>query len=143
MPLICRIDPTQQLVFTEAWGSVTDDDVSGHLHQLLDSSVFVPEMNQLVLNRGPVDYRLSADTVRRVARGNAFGEGSRRAIVTDSPIGYGIARMYELMVNSGYDNQVQVFRTEAPALSWLGLLRDGKVYTSSVSPHTQQQSVVA
>ena len=138
MPLICRIDPTQGLVVTEVWGRVTDDDVCGHLHQLLHSQQFAPEMDQLVLNRGRVDYQVTAEAVRRVARGNAFGEGSRRAIVTNSPIGYGIARMYALMVNSGYDNQVQVFRAEAPALNWLGLSRDGNVHKSSPATLSQQ-----
>ncbi len=56
----------------------------------------------------------------RIAVHYIFSEKSRRAIVAETDIKFGMARMYE-MYGEADPTQIEVFRDMAEARRWLGL----------------------
>jgi hypothetical protein len=61
--------------------------------------------------------------VRCLVVGNAFGAGSRRACVVDSPLAYGLLRMFQAFDHDNPD-VVEIFEDIRKANEWLGLAAD-------------------
>ncbi len=120
MPINYRVDVSIGIVFTNAEGTLTDEDLFEHSSKLRHDPDFRPGLSQLFDATKVGKFRVSSDCVRKLAMRNCFAYGSRRACVVNAPIGYGLARMYQILTSHTLD-EFSVFRNMDEAISWLGL----------------------
>jgi hypothetical protein len=120
MPLEYRIEIALRTLFTTAFGALTDEDVHRHVEDLRNEPDFRPDFNQLFDGRDVTRLELSGACVREIATARMFGEGSLRAIVVGMDLGFGMARMFELLRDDAPE-QIRVFRNIDDARAWLGL----------------------
>jgi hypothetical protein len=127
MPVGHFVDPALRLVFTKCSGDVSRDDVVTSLNVLKHHPDFEADFRQLVdltqvskLNLGFSDM----DVIHRVH--DPFSNKGKRAVVAPgSGAIFGLARMYQLMVD--HEN-FEVFQFARDAVVWLG--RDLSVLTA-------------
>ncbi len=124
MPAAYCIDPDRRIVFSRAWGVLTDDDLMDHQFRLRSDPAFRPDFNQLFDFLGVTDAQITPEGVRQLARRNAFGHQARRAFVVLSPLMYGMMRMFEILTSDDPDElRVQVNNIQS-AYAWLGIPDD-------------------
>lgn len=122
MPGSYRIDVTGGVVYSRAWGALTDAEVAAHGQALLADPRFDPGFRQIVDFLELTDIRLSGAGVREIARHNPFRQDARRAFVVASDEAFGLTRMFWMFTNSSAD-AFQIFRALEPAFEWIGLER--------------------
>ena len=120
MPASYRIDKSLGLVFTTAQGVLTGQDILTHRQRLREDPDFDPGYNQLIDLRDVFEFPVSGAEMPRIVDHHLFNEKSRRAIVAEKDIYFGMARMYE-MYGEADPSQIRVFRDMAEARRWLGL----------------------
>jgi len=120
MPAHYKIDKARLLVLSIGTGVLTDDDLRAHMIRLTDDYEFDPSFRQLFDLRGVTEMEVTGAGVRELARMNPWKEGAQRAVVTNSEIAFGMARMFEMLTYSKPD-EIRVFREMSEALAWLGL----------------------
>ena len=118
MPIDTDIDPGLGLVITVARGLVTGPDVAEHQEALRSRPDFDPDFNHLFDMTGVTELAVQPDQIKTVASVAVFSETSRKAVVADRDVLFGLSRMYE-----GFrgvpDDVLQVFRDRESALAWL------------------------
>lgn len=119
MPLTFEIDRARRIVRTVASGLVTYDDLARHLaDEERDDAVGLAE---LIDGRGATTD-ITSDQVRAlVAWTDALvrkGRFGALALVTDSDLAFGMARMYQILAEP-LPAQIGVFRTLGAAEAWL------------------------
>ena len=119
MPGAYIVDPARSLVLTRAWGILTGADMLNHARRLSADPRFQPQFSQLLDFRDITELPITAVEVREVAALNPFGPGARRAIVVASDVAFGMARMYQILVEQS-PQEFEVFRDIDEALRWLG-----------------------
>jgi hypothetical protein len=127
VPASYRIDKARGIVLTRYEGRLSDHDVLGLQRRLAADPEFVPALRQLIDMREIEELEITSEGIQRLAQGNPFGTGSRRAGVASKDDVYGVARMFEMMRQEKGD-ELRIFRSLDDALDWLGLERS---YTSS------------
>ena len=114
-----EIDVPKRIVWTTLYGVLTPSDLHEHADKLRADPLFDPSFRQVI--QVPNVDRLEGITIealRLFARVNPFGPGSRRAIVAERDVQYGVSRTYQVFAERpGMD--VRVFRDVAEALRWL------------------------
>ncbi len=120
MPVTYRIDVAAGIVYSEAHGRVTDDDLVDHQSRLQSDPDFRPDLRQLFDFRGVEAVEVTTHGIRRLAERQRFGPGSKRAFVTSREVVYGLARMYQAMTDPA-PGLVEIFRDDMDqARKWLG-----------------------
>ena len=119
MPAFHKIDVKHKLVMTTTAGVFNLADGLAHQDQILKDPDFDPNYSQLVnfTNASKVD--LSADDVRRLAERRVFWQCARRAILVADDLGFGFARMFEMLREDAGDNNIRVFRSLDDAIEWI------------------------
>ena len=121
MPVHYELDSERRLVITRAEGTVAAEDFR-ELRRTLAVDPRAAGMNHLVDLRSVSQFDLPGFEVQELARSPAtddvFGPGPLIAIVTDSEVGFGLARTYELTVGPG-GGRVEVFGDLEQAEAWL------------------------
>ncbi len=120
MPASYRIDKSLGLVFTTAQGVLTGQDILTHRQRLREDPDFDPSYNQLIDLRDVIEFAASTTEMRKISTYHISTEKSRRAIVAEKDIYFGMARMYE-MYGEADPSQIKVFRGMAEARRWLRL----------------------
>ena len=120
MSVSYRIDKSLRLVLTTAQGVLTGQDIRTHRQSLRGDQNFDPSYNQIIDLRDVVEFAVAATEMPGIAAGSIFNEKSRRAIVAEKDVNFGMARMYE-KYGEADPSQVMVFRDMAEARRWLGL----------------------
>ena len=120
MGMSYRIDAARKLVITRVWGTFTNDDLRDGMSHLIADPAFEPHYRSFVDMRDVTAITAEAAVVAEVARTPLFAEGVRRAIVAESDLAFGIARMYAAHAERP-GTTIQVFRDLQKAESWLGL----------------------
>ena len=118
MPASYTIDAARQLVISRGVGELTEADLLAHQRQLQHDPAFVPTFRQLWDLTGVTGGQITAAGVRTLAAVTVFQPGTRRAIVVQGLLAYGLARMFQLW-RSVQGERIAVFRELAPALAWL------------------------
>lgn len=108
------------MVFSQATGALTDDDLFEHQRTLRADEAFDPGYHQLWDLRGVTEMRVSASTVRTLAEARSFRPGVRRAIVAGDDVGYGLSRMFQTLHEQS-EEDVRIFRELTEARRWLDL----------------------
>ena len=122
MPITYEIDDRNGWVKMVGSGVITDEEVLTYRQALLADPRFRPSMKLLSDMRGIERVQVTAGGIRRLVHeesSHAHELAARRlAIVTDSPVAYGMARMYQMLAeNAG--GAIQVFRRIEDATAWL------------------------
>lgn len=120
MPATYTIDAKQGLVFTKGSGTLSDEDLLENLGRLVADSEFQSEFKQIADLRDVTALHLSTDGLKELAKKAPFGGGSRRAIVVNSPLAQGMARIYQSLLEDD-SVEVKVFKDYGQACGWLGI----------------------
>jgi hypothetical protein len=127
MPCRYLIDKERRLVVTTAWDRVTFAEVKAHQDQLNADPAFNRDFDQLIDATAATHIDASSEEIRLVAARSIFSPASRRAIVANQPLIFGIGRMLQAHFNmSAGTEQVNVFYDLEEARQWLGEPRDGE-----------------
>lgn len=121
MPVSYSIDMRHPVVYTVFSGDVSDADFVEHLRLLHADARFNPSMAELVDLREVTEVSLSPEMISSSARWALHSPFARRAVVAPSHFLFGLSRMYESYRGELGESEFKVFRTLAPALTWLGL----------------------
>ncbi len=118
MAITYRIDKTAKLIRARVFGEISFDDFRTTLREMLEDPDFDPSFGRLWDIR-EARLILSGDDVRGLAQVvRKFVGGRRSAVVAQSDLAYGLARMYSALVEeAGID--VQAFRDMDEAMTWL------------------------
>lgn len=117
MPADNRIDRPERVVYSRAWGVLTDQELTANRAALFGDPAFEPDMAQLFDFTDVTEDRVTSGTLLHLALMSRFTSTARRAIVVSTDVGYGMARMYSML--SGREDVIHVFRDRASALRWL------------------------
>jgi hypothetical protein len=120
MPADYTVDKEQGVVFTCAWGKLTDEDALAHQQRLRADPAFKSWYRQLADFSAVEQFELTPKGIRLLASGDPWGPGARRAVVSPTDIAFGMMRMFQILLGEGTQDTA-VFRTRPEALSWLGL----------------------
>lgn len=118
MPVLHRVIPDQQLVYTWSTGIVGDRDLALARLALQHDPAFDPTFDQLVECRNDTVSAVTSSAVMQAVEETIFAPQSRRAFAAESDVSFGMARMFASL--SPVSAQVRAFRGVAPALEWLG-----------------------
>jgi hypothetical protein len=114
-----EIDPARRLVHVRVVGMLCDQDLLDGDAELRGDPDFDPAYRQLVDLREADGTAVTSEGVRELARKpSLFLPGAKRAIVVASDLGYGMARMFELM-RSNRSGEIRVFESFDDALRWI------------------------
>ncbi len=126
MPIQHRIDHERRIVFATGHGEMTDEDLFRYQREVwsdpalagYDEVVDMSDVTSIPVASG----RRAPELAEFAARMDAPGTSARLAIVAPSDFVYGMARMYATYrgMQSGGTKQVEVFRSMAEAMAWLG-----------------------
>jgi len=119
MPSSYVIDKERKLVITTAWGDCNTDDVLEFRKQVLKDRDFDPSFSQLADLTGVTRVDVSPDEVRMLAAKSPFSPQSRRALVAENQMVFGISKMFGILRNLRGEKLIRVFRTRSEALDWL------------------------
>jgi len=119
MPSSYVIDKERKLVITTAWGDCNADDVLEFRKQVLKDRDFDPSFSQLADFTGVTKVDVSPDEVRMLATKSPFSTQSRRALVADNQVIFGLSKMFGILRNLRGEKLIRVFRTRNEALDWL------------------------
>ena len=119
MPSSYVIDKERKLVITTAWGDCSADDVLEFRKQVLKDRDFDPSFSQLADFTGVTKVDVSPDEVRMLATKSPFSTQSRRALVADNQVIFGLSKMFGILRNLRGEKLIRVFRTRNEALDWL------------------------
>ena len=110
-------------VFVQTQGEASDRDFDDLLTMLVNSPKWVVGTRQLVDHRELIMKNLSSDSMQRIMdivkkHSKKLGNG-RCAFVVKDALGFGIARMYELIGGERIHIEVGVFYSLNEAVEWL------------------------
>lgn len=119
MPAFYKIDTQRKLVMTTGSGVLTLADSLAHQDRLRNDVEFSPEFSQLMDLTHVAEVALSADDISTLAKTAIFSPDSRRAILVDSDLKYGLARMFETFRDMRGEKGIRIFRNLDDALAWV------------------------
>jgi len=117
MPADNRIDLSTRVVYSRAWGIVTNEDLADNRVALSRDPAFAPDLAQLYDCTGVTEVKVTSEALLRLALTSPFAPTARRAIAVSSEVAFGLARMYAQL--SGREEVIQVFRDRPSAVQWL------------------------
>ncbi len=119
MPGFYKIDKDRRIVLSSASDVLRIEDILGHQERLLNDHDFDPSYSQLLDFSQCIRFDLTPDDVRLAARKSIFSPHSRRALVVNNDVQYGLARMFEIHRDLAGEVGIRVFRTIDEALAWV------------------------
>lgn len=119
MPASYLIDP-RGVVFSRAWGVLTDEDLLAHGKVLRADARLTPRLRQIADFSGVTKLGVTSEGVRRATRNNPFGPDARRAFVAPLDETVGMIRMFGIYIDADA-SQFRIFRKLGPAMEWIGL----------------------
>ena len=120
MPGSYLIDETQQIVFSRAWGEVTNLDLVDHARTLRADPRFGPYFRQIVDFSDVTHVHVTSEGVRLLVHINPFERAARRAFVVASDVAFGMARMYQITLDPEPES-LHICRNLGEGFVWLGL----------------------
>ncbi len=123
MPATYQLDVAHRLVWSRAWGTITNDELAAHSKHLRANPRFAPDFRQLQDLTEIREFKVTSAGLQNLARLNPFGKGARRAVLVASNLAFGLARMHEMLRGNSAD-ELRVFRQRALAMEWLELPAD-------------------
>ena len=118
-----NFDHMPDYVLIQTQGEASDHDFDDLLTELIDSTKWVVGTRQLVDHRELIMKNLTSNSMQRIRdivkkHSKKLGNG-RCAFVVKDALGFGIARMYELIGGESIHIEVGVFYSLNEAVEWL------------------------
>ena len=118
-----NFDHMPEYVLIQTQGEASDHDFDDLLKELVDSPRWVVGTCQLVDHRELIMKNLTPKSMQRIKEivekhSKKLGNG-RCAFVVKDALGFGVARMYELIGGEGIHVEVRVFYSLNEAAEWL------------------------
>ena len=118
-----NFDYMPDYVLIQTQGEASDHDFDDLLTELIDSTKWVVGTRQLVDHRELIMKNLTSNSMQRIRdivkkHSKKLGNG-RCAFVVKDALGFGIARMYELIGGESIHIEVGVFYSLNEAVEWL------------------------
>jgi len=120
VPTSYRIDSQRRTIFSTAKGVLQDDDLRSHQSEVLADVEFDRGFDQLWDFREVERVEVSTAMLGALASARSYEAGVKRAMVAPSDLGFGMARMFQ-MLHDHAPEEIQVFRSMEEAEAWLGL----------------------
>ena len=120
MPVSYQIDRERRIVYTKAFGVLTNSDILDFQKRLREDPEFEPDFRQFADCRAIDEMGVTREGVEEASSRSPFSHGSRRALVVSSDVAFGMARMLENLRHDAGD-EIRVFREAEEARRWLGL----------------------
>lgn len=115
-----RIDPDRRLVVVTYIGAVTLDDIRTSQQMARADPAFDPGFAVLMDGLHADFSALSAEDLAKIARTTPSVRGGRRAIVVNTQLNYGLARMFSSISEAqGHGFPFALFDNLEDALRWL------------------------
>ena len=125
MPISYTIDRSRRLIRTRCYGLVTLAEVLDHFHVLKSDPDCAANLD-VYLDLRDMASSPTAEQIREASGGPEILRGIVRfgccAVVADRDAIYGMARMWEVLVEKSFTS-VMVFRSDEEAEAWLTLCR--------------------
>jgi hypothetical protein len=126
MPCNYTIYKDKRLVVTTASEVFTFAEGMAHEDKIYSDPEFDPTFVHLIDATGITRVELTASEISTLARRTRFSPTARKALVVNTALLFGLARMFETYLQlSGSAESVSVFKQRNEALQWLGI--DGDV----------------
>ena len=114
-----QVDGAARVVIVTVSGALGDAELQGIGDQLEKNTDVAPDFALLIDLRQADGKSVTSAGVRALAtRGLVFSPASKRAVVVPSDLGFGMARMYE-MLREGRGGGMRVFRDYDEAKRWV------------------------
>lgn len=124
MPVKYVINHSEGVVYTTAYGKLTDEDLVDFKLALQNDPEFIPGMKELSDLRSVEQFEVTSIGVRKfVLMDKINAEKSKEhilAIIAPEDSVYGTARMYQMMTEENNPN-INIFRNIDEARKWLGI----------------------
>jgi hypothetical protein len=130
VPLSLKIDKERKLVQTTGSGFITKAEVLEHQDQILKDPDFDPNFSQLADFARLTNTDINMGDLQTFAHQDVFSIHSRRAIIVNSDLAFGFAKIFELYRQLAGARGIRVFRTHHEALNWI-LVTDAASNSSS------------
>ena len=121
MPFAYRIDPVQGLIEATYSGALTTDEMRVASDQIIHDPAFKPEFRSLVIYSGILLTPSLTDLIKHKTWRQQVPRVRQMAIVAETELEYGVARMYELATNGVAAKEMRIFRNVKDARDWLGI----------------------
>ncbi len=118
MPADYVIDAQNRIVHSRAWGEFTEADVHDHRKRLTTDPLFDSTFRQLADFSAVTRLSLTYASVHALTCTDPWDANSRRAFVAPADAVFGMARMYEMLLD-GHKGNIAVFRRTEEAERWL------------------------
>jgi hypothetical protein len=126
MPVKSVIDHERKLVISTAWGVLTAAEAFSHRDGLASDPEFRPEYDQLIDFTATTKIQMDAENLRSLAQRNFFSSSSRRAVLVNSNVAFGIARMLVTFRElAGAKEEMGIFRDHDEAMRWIAAPKTG------------------
>jgi hypothetical protein len=123
MPCNYTIYKEKSLVVTIASEVFTFAEGMAHEDTIYDDPDFDPSFVHLIDATGITRTDLTASEISTLARRMRFSPKARKALVVNTALLFGLARMFETYLQlSGASESVSVFKERKEALAWLGIV---------------------
>ena len=120
VPYFYKIDKEYRLVISAGAGVLTKGEILGLQDRLLADSEFDPSFAQLInLTQVTGVEGATADGVQEVTERSIFSLKSRRAVIANSDLIYGLSRMFQIFRELKGDQGIRVFRSLEEGLDWI------------------------
>ena len=120
MPISYRIDTSKGVIFTEAWGEITEATLQSHRGNMANDPDFRPDYWCLEDLRRVTKFDVSVEFIKRLSIDLMFKPGSRAAFVYQDDYSFALTRVYSAKIDeSGVE--LRPFRDMAEARRWLKL----------------------
>lgn len=121
MPVGFSIDVPHQVVFVKATGTLSFEELRDEGDRMRSHPDFRPTFNQLLDLRDVTIFELSNEQVRALGTRNVFAPESRRALLANQGLQFGIARMFGTHRELEGDLGIKVFTGVKEARLWVRL----------------------
>jgi hypothetical protein len=118
MPMSHSVDAERRLVFCRGWGVLSNQDLHEHYRQIELDPSFRPYFRQLGDLRDVTRLTVDSTAIAAAASLPVFAPGTRRALIAESDIAFGLARMFASYAED-IGQLVRVFRNASDAEAWL------------------------
>lgn len=119
MPASYKIDKERRLVISTGTGVFLAADALDHQERLCKDPDFDPTFSQLMDLTQITEYNIGLDDMHKLAQREVFAPESRRAIVVQTDLAYGLARMFEMLRENAGELGIRVFRNLDEAFDWV------------------------
>jgi uncharacterized NAD-dependent epimerase/dehydratase family protein len=119
MPVVLKIDPRRQVVYSAFYGKITDAEVLGHRSRIATDADFKPHFNEIIDFSAVTEAVISEDTIAAMAANpSLYSESVLHIVVAPVDSVFYLASKFKDMARSSRPNFF-IVRTRAEAYQLL------------------------